>query len=337
MADEDLVAILRQGARAWNDWRRANKVAAAYPGRFHADLVGADLRDARLAGADLSDVDLRGADLRGADLTRADLRGAHLSRPKDISTRPVGPAFMPTSVALRELARDPADLANTNLRDTDLRGADLRGTRNLTQRQLDLAFGDEHTLRPEGLSHPIHWTIVAESDDPAPDTDAESDRQRRRSAPPRRAVVVDLAESDPDGSRAFVLALRDYVATARTEADRLDNVAPDEAREIRDYLDRLDAALADLLGIIDRLKRDKAGLEANLERARARIAALEQDTAWRTFRQGFAKKAGETLGVGAAGALIAAIGTGVTLLASEAAPEGLELAKRVMGALIPPK
>ncbi len=51
MANEELVALLKQGAQAWNAWRAEHREAA---------------------------VDLSGAALRGLDLTRADLAGADL-------------------------------------------------------------------------------------------------------------------------------------------------------------------------------------------------------------------------------------------------------------------
>src|SRR5262249_11919466 len=56
MANNEHVAILKQGVKAWNAWRRENP----------------DIRP------DLSNADLRGADLSGANLARANLREAFL-------------------------------------------------------------------------------------------------------------------------------------------------------------------------------------------------------------------------------------------------------------------
>jgi Pentapeptide repeats (8 copies) len=77
MADEDHLAILRQGVDAWNAWRM--KEPSVVP-----DLRGANLREAHLDGAylratDLSMTNLRGAYLNCANLVRADLTDANLT------------------------------------------------------------------------------------------------------------------------------------------------------------------------------------------------------------------------------------------------------------------
>jgi uncharacterized protein YjbI with pentapeptide repeats len=59
MANDEHVAMLKQGVDAWNAWRRENPD------------IRPDLSAANLTGADLS-----GADLTRANLTRADLEGA---------------------------------------------------------------------------------------------------------------------------------------------------------------------------------------------------------------------------------------------------------------------
>jgi hypothetical protein len=92
MANEEHVALLKQGREVWNAWREANPDIVPYLGGadLHgADLHGADLSDANLRRAvlhnadlhgdtDLNSTDLRGADLHGADLDGADLSGANL-------------------------------------------------------------------------------------------------------------------------------------------------------------------------------------------------------------------------------------------------------------------
>ena len=68
MANEEQLAILKQGVEAWNKWREDNPD------------VKIDLAGAKLSGAYLSGAKLRNADLRGANLSRADLSRAKLSR-----------------------------------------------------------------------------------------------------------------------------------------------------------------------------------------------------------------------------------------------------------------
>lgn len=95
MADQKQLAILRQGARKWNEFR------ANFP------LVAVDLAMASLLGRDLSD-----ANLRNANLTGSDLRGAHLY------------GTILSGANLRE-----ADLTSARLTETDLREADFHRAR----------------------------------------------------------------------------------------------------------------------------------------------------------------------------------------------------------------
>ena len=102
MADEEQLAILRQGGEAWNAWRRKSLY-------FHNILV-ADLNGADLRGVDLATADLSWSDLFEADLGMADLRGAKLF-----------------SVDFSGAALTEADLRGVNLNRGDLRGANLGG------------------------------------------------------------------------------------------------------------------------------------------------------------------------------------------------------------------
>jgi uncharacterized protein YjbI with pentapeptide repeats len=137
MANEEHLAILRQGAKIWNVWREENRrsepdllevvLRGANLSELNldganlrrADLGGANLRRtslrwAKLTGADLSKTDLSEATLREADLFKADLRGANLSR-----------AYLPAAYLSRaKLAK--ACLAKASLAKATLRGADLR-------------------------------------------------------------------------------------------------------------------------------------------------------------------------------------------------------------------
>src|SRR5260370_17889167 len=98
MADETHLAVLKQGADAWNAWRAAH---AGTPADLpNASLRGLDLAKANLAGADCRKADFPGTILSGATLTDANFPGAnffksvldapHLPRP----TPP--PLFIPS-------------------------------------------------------------------------------------------------------------------------------------------------------------------------------------------------------------------------------------------------
>ena len=122
--DRKHVAILRQGAKVWNEWRRANPEVT--PNLARLDIRGlsfANLRGVNLIGAnlykafaqtDLSEADLRKAFLRQANLPGAPLRGANLTD---------------ASLYMARLKR--TDLRDARLAGADLRGALLEGT-NLT-------------------------------------------------------------------------------------------------------------------------------------------------------------------------------------------------------------
>jgi uncharacterized protein YjbI with pentapeptide repeats len=119
MANKEQLEILKQGVRAWNEWRVRNNpvidlTGASLPGidlssvdifthleLFHANLTDADLEGADFGGASLVNGDLKSANLRGASLAGADLWGANL---------------------------DYADLTDTVLYDTDFTEASMTET-----------------------------------------------------------------------------------------------------------------------------------------------------------------------------------------------------------------
>ena len=72
MANDEHVALLKQGVAAWNAWRAENR-------NIRPNLSGAHLSEENLRGADLSTAILRGAVLRAAKLGKANLRLANLS------------------------------------------------------------------------------------------------------------------------------------------------------------------------------------------------------------------------------------------------------------------
>jgi hypothetical protein len=106
MANEEQLAILRQGVEVWNQWRKENPYALV-------DLSRANLIQAILAGADLSRAILITANLTGANLIAADLAGANL----------IAANF--TGADLTKADLSSADIRGANLTGADLSGADL--------------------------------------------------------------------------------------------------------------------------------------------------------------------------------------------------------------------
>jgi uncharacterized protein YjbI with pentapeptide repeats len=127
MANEEHVALLKQGREVWNRWRQKNP-------NIRPDLTGAYLRAANLAEADLDEATLRRADLTGANLTKASLTGAKL-RGVNLAEAKL------TEAKLTGANLDGANLAGADLTEAKLGGANL-GAANLTGVRLD-----EATLR----------------------------------------------------------------------------------------------------------------------------------------------------------------------------------------------
>jgi uncharacterized protein YjbI with pentapeptide repeats len=126
-----------------------------------ANMTEAYLREASLRDVDLTDANLRGAYLLAADLTEANLSGANLSK-ANFSAAHLSAAHLLaadlTDVNLRGAYLLAADLADANLSGANLLAADLRRAKNLTQEQINLAYGDEHTKLPDDLQRPAHWS-----------------------------------------------------------------------------------------------------------------------------------------------------------------------------------
>ncbi len=118
MANEELVALLRQGAQAWNAWRAEQREAPV-------DLSGAALRGLDLSGADLAGADLGGADLRGTLLSGTNLVGTRLQ---------------------------DANLFKAVLDGADLQKAELSGARFLHCAQLQTARHWQSAFRDDDLA-----------------------------------------------------------------------------------------------------------------------------------------------------------------------------------------
>ena len=144
MANDEHVALLKQGAAAWNAWRDKNPNID--PDLREADLRGANLRRAKLWQARLREANLRGADLSranliGTNLRRVNLRRANLSeanirradlRKADLTRANLRDALLGRAhildVSLTEADLRGASLEAAALVDTDLTGADLTGS-----------------------------------------------------------------------------------------------------------------------------------------------------------------------------------------------------------------
>jgi uncharacterized protein YjbI with pentapeptide repeats len=146
-----------------------------------AVLVEAHLEGANLTGANLRDAQLTDAYLEGARLTKADLAGAtayrvHLARAvltgANLQRTALAGAFLQKADFTRACL-EGAKLAGAHLEDATLldarldqadltraylHGANLAGAFDLTQRQIDGAYGDGTTQLPGGLEYPPYWS-----------------------------------------------------------------------------------------------------------------------------------------------------------------------------------
>lgn len=140
MANEEHLALLRQGVKAWNEWKAQNpeikpNLSFATGKRItirDAKLSGVDLSRTNLSGANLSRVDLIGANLNEANLneaymSEAELIGADLSSADLSSADLIGANLMGAN--LSNVYLSGADLTKANLSGADLIGAKLIGAK----------------------------------------------------------------------------------------------------------------------------------------------------------------------------------------------------------------
>ena len=132
MANEEQLAILRQGVEAWNTWRAEN--ADASIDLSEADLIKANLRRADLDGANLWKADLGGADLRKAILRQADLGEANLIGANLTETDLRGTLLTGANLTLAELLRteiSQSEFSYVTFRYTVFGSLDLRAALGL--------------------------------------------------------------------------------------------------------------------------------------------------------------------------------------------------------------
>jgi hypothetical protein len=139
VANDEHLAVLRQGFEVWNKWRRRNRgetpdlSGANLDGSNleRADLRRANLNTASLSGANLNGANLRQAKLSGTDLRKANLEGMDLSganlRGSDLRRAELAGVWIHRG-NLKGANLSEADLQSAKLTWTDLSGANLRGT-----------------------------------------------------------------------------------------------------------------------------------------------------------------------------------------------------------------
>lgn len=127
MANPEHLEILKQGVKAWNEWRRKHK--GVRPDLRYAYFFRADLTEADLTEADLFEANLLEANLVGAILNEASIVGAALSKAN-----------------LREASLYYTNLSRALLGGTDFTFAYLGAT----------TFADNDLSKVKGLETVIH-------------------------------------------------------------------------------------------------------------------------------------------------------------------------------------
>lgn len=144
MANEEHLAILRQGVEVWNAWRTENAwIALDLRGAelsgmdlWRVNLTNVDLRESILYGTNLSEANLSGTNLREADLSeanlyRVDLSQAHLAW-ADLSVANLHGSHLVeanfTGANLKEVDLREATLIRADLSRSNLVGANLTRT-----------------------------------------------------------------------------------------------------------------------------------------------------------------------------------------------------------------
>lgn len=142
MPNAQHVAILDEGVKVWNRWRKNNPDEE--PDLSSLNLREEDLRGINFFLANLRGVNLIGADLSGANLIRADLFKADLREANLFRTQLL-------EADCREVKLNRASLVKTNLRGADLTGCSIYGI-SVWDVQLDGAIQSNLIITDSGES-----------------------------------------------------------------------------------------------------------------------------------------------------------------------------------------
>lgn len=131
MANEEQVALLKLGVKAWNEWRKENPdveinlsgATLLYADFTRANLTQANLSCAYVKGANLTQANLTQANLTQANFTRANLTQANLHY-ADFTEADLLQADLRGTI-LNDVYLIDANLSIANLSRADLRGANL--------------------------------------------------------------------------------------------------------------------------------------------------------------------------------------------------------------------
>ena len=155
MANQEHVAVFKEEAKSWNEWRKNNpsiqpdlsgaNLKAPWPDAFR----GMNLDRTNLSEADLSQLSLDDSTLKDANLVGARLFGTRLNRATLVQAN-LASAWLRSA----ELCR--ADLSGAELGVADLTGADLRGANLAGTFLIATVFADNDLTDARGLDACVH-------------------------------------------------------------------------------------------------------------------------------------------------------------------------------------
>ncbi|MEP7287484.1 MAG: pentapeptide repeat-containing protein [Chloroflexota bacterium] len=147
MANEEHLAILKQGVKVWNTWREENRA-------IRPDLSKANLRRAKLKGVNFDNADLNAANLRETELIEAKLHATNLSGANMSEANLIGADLSGSDLSegfFSQAYFRGANLTGANLSEADLVQADF-GTAYLEEANLDSVDARKANFRGADLS-----------------------------------------------------------------------------------------------------------------------------------------------------------------------------------------